>query len=281
MAFHALCRSRRPTTARPAGRLRPASPPATSRSRSSSRCSRRSSRSSPPSTASSPAWWISQEGTTVCVVADVFVTWTVGVARRRGLPRTRSSCRAARSARPSSSETTTANTTPCSAGLTRSGRLGARHILRLPELDTAAPDDEELAAALESTGRPFIWAIRPPVGFDIYQRRVPRRVAAGRVRAAGARPRRSRVGAAASSRTHDASTGAFLSHCGWNSVLESLTCGVLVVGWPLSVVARVMGDTAEVAARVRKVKKVMEMAWAEGEGDGHSPFHIVSYFNFF
>jgi len=93
----------------------------------------------------------------------------------------------------------------------------------------------ELARGLESSGRPFIWVVRPPVesdgakGFraewlpDDFEERV---AAAGQgVVVRGWAPQM-RILA-------HASTGAFLSHCGWNSVLESLWHGVPVVGWPL------------------------------------------------
>jgi hypothetical protein len=93
----------------------------------------------------------------------------------------------------------------------------------------------ELARGLEASGRPFIWVMRPPVesdgakGFraewlpDGFEERVS---AAGQgVVVRGWAPQ-VRILA------HE-STGAFLSHCGWNSVLESLWHGVPVLAWPL------------------------------------------------
>ncbi|XP_024016735.1 UDP-glycosyltransferase 89A2 [Eutrema salsugineum] len=48
--------------------------------------------------------------------------------------------------------------------------------------------------------------------------------------------------------------GGFLSHCGWNSVLEGLTCGVTVLTWPMEadqfVNARLLVEDLGVAVRV-------------------------------
>ncbi|KAG5029652.1 Anthocyanidin 3-O-glucosyltransferase 5 [Glycine soja] len=52
-----------------------------------------------------------------------------------------------------------------------------------------------------------------------------------------------------------ASTGAFVSHCGWNSTLESVANGVPVIAWPLYAEQRMNGTTVEedvgVGVRVR------------------------------
>ncbi|XP_066313992.1 UDP-glycosyltransferase 92A1-like [Miscanthus floridulus] len=167
----------------------------------------------------------------------------------------------------------------------------------------------ELALALESAGRPFIWAVRPPVGHDIK----------GDFRADQWLPDGFEERARTSNRgllvrgwapqvriLAHASTGAFLSHCGWNSVLESVTHGVPIIGWPLSseqfynanmlkeewgvcvevargdvedtvvsraalfdVVETVMGQTAKAAEmrrQLREIKEVMEVSWKEGSG---------------
>lgn len=83
---------------------------------------------------------------------------------------------------------------------------------------------KEIADALERTGLRFVWSIRQdppesvlPEGF------VDRMAGIGKVM--GWAPQ-------AEILEHPA-TGGFVSHCGWNSVLESLWNGVAVATWPM------------------------------------------------
>ncbi|KAK8461552.1 hypothetical protein SEVIR_1G056600v4 [Setaria viridis] len=81
----------------------------------------------------------------------------------------------------------------------------------------------EMAHGLASTGRPFLWVVRPdtqphlPPGF-------PASVAAGRGAVVAWSPQE-RVLA-------HPSTACFLTHCGWNSTLETVAAGVPVVAFP-------------------------------------------------
>ncbi|GJM95897.1 hypothetical protein PR202_ga12684 [Eleusine coracana subsp. coracana] len=148
----------------------------------------------------------------------------------------------------------------------------------------------ELASALESTGRPFVWAIRPPIGFDIggefWDEWLPEGFEA-RARASKRRPRPG-MGAA------------------------SLSRGVPIIGWPLGaeqfynvrmlaeewgvcvelargnmessvdavkrsnvaeVLETVMGETAESVAmrrRVAEVQKMLKAAWAADGGSSRT-----------
>uniref|UniRef100_A0ACD5US64 Uncharacterized protein n=1 Tax=Avena sativa TaxID=4498 RepID=A0ACD5US64_AVESA len=93
----------------------------------------------------------------------------------------------------------------------------------------------ELALGLEASGRPFLWVLRPPLGLDATDGFKPEWLPPGfEERTAKANRGLLVRGWAPQARIlAHASTAAFMSHCGWNSILESLYHGVPLIGWPL------------------------------------------------
>ncbi|KAK2431312.1 UDP-glycosyltransferase 92A1 [Trifolium repens] len=93
-----------------------------------------------------------------------------------------------------------------------------------------------LAKGLEESEKLFIWVIRPPVGFDMNGEFKAEWLPEGFEERMTHSKRGLLVhkwGPQLEILSHK-STGAFLSHCGWNSVLESLSYGVPIIGWPLA-----------------------------------------------
>ncbi|KAI3960187.1 hypothetical protein MKW98_016911 [Papaver atlanticum] len=93
----------------------------------------------------------------------------------------------------------------------------------------------ELALGLEKSGKSFIWILRPPSEFDIKPEFKSEWLPEGffeRMNASNKGLLVKKWAPQLEILSHK-STGAFLSHCGWNSVLESLSQGVHIIGWPL------------------------------------------------
>ncbi|KAF3434082.1 hypothetical protein FNV43_RR25185 [Rhamnella rubrinervis] len=95
----------------------------------------------------------------------------------------------------------------------------------------------ELALALETSCKNFIWVVRPPFGFDInsefranewlpegFEGRIKESMRGLVVR---------KWAPQVDILSHEA-VSAFLSHCGWNSVMEALGQGVPILGWPVA-----------------------------------------------
>ncbi|GJM96585.1 hypothetical protein PR202_ga13439 [Eleusine coracana subsp. coracana] len=109
----------------------------------------------------------------------------------------------------------------------------------------------ELALGLEASNQPFLWVVRSSdagVPDEAWERRV-----AGRgVVVRGWAPQLAVL-------AHP-SVGAFLTHCGWNSVLEAASAGVPVLTWPLVfeqfINERLVTEVAAFGARV----------WDDGAG---------------
>ncbi|XP_059310458.1 UDP-glycosyltransferase 92A1-like [Lycium ferocissimum] len=97
----------------------------------------------------------------------------------------------------------------------------------------------ELAKALDNaSGVNFIWVVRPPLGFDINMEfRAEEWLPEGFVQRVFEDQNGGLIVPKWAPQVEilaHKSVGAFLTHCGWNSVLESLGNGVPLLGWPIA-----------------------------------------------
>ncbi|GMP37412.1 hypothetical protein CsSME_00009105 [Camellia sinensis var. sinensis] len=107
--------------------------------------------------------------------------------------------------------------------------FGSQNTISLPQMN-------QLAMGLEASGKPFIWVARPPLEFSVTEEFNADWLPDGfeeRIRAENQGMLLHKWPPQQEILSHK-STGAFLSHCGWNSIIESLSQGVPIIGWPLA-----------------------------------------------
>ncbi|KAL3621648.1 hypothetical protein CASFOL_036560 [Castilleja foliolosa] len=138
-----------------------------------------------------------------------------------------------------------------------------------------------LAMGLEDSKTPFIWVIRPPIGFDLKGEFKPEWLPHEFEKRTGEKRQGLVVHGWAPQLEIlcHGSTGAFMSHCGWNSTVESLSQGVPMIGWPLAaeqgynakMLVEEMGVCVEITRGVDSkinregVKEVVEKVMGRGE----------------
>nr|KAJ0202738.1 hypothetical protein LSAT_V11C500282850 [Lactuca sativa] len=101
---------------------------------------------------------------------------------------------------------------------------------------TSLSDDEirELANGLENSQHKFIWVLRDADKGDIFDGEVRRvELPKGFEERLGAQGLVVREWAPQLEILAHPATGGFMSHCGWNSSMESITMGVPITAWPM------------------------------------------------
>ncbi|KAH0463239.1 hypothetical protein IEQ34_007821 [Dendrobium chrysotoxum] len=127
---------------------------------------------------------------------------------------------------------------------------------------------EQLASGLHRSGHRFLWVLRDADRADIFafesnSRRLPARFekvveGVGKV-VRGWVPQLEVL-------AHWA-TGRFMSHCGWNSCMEAVSCGVPVMAWPMHLDqpanARLLAEGLKVGVVVREWDRRREVVAAK------------------
>ena len=138
---------------------------------------------------------------------------------------------------------------------------------------------KEIANGLEQSGQRFLWVLRQPPkekgGFPTEYGNVElvlpegfldRTASIGKV--VGWVPQLAVL-------SHPA-VGGFVSHCGWNSILESIWCGVPIAPWPLAAeqqlnafqLVKELGIAVEISLDYNEAKEHQELLRAEEIGKG-------------
>ncbi|KAM0832973.1 hypothetical protein ACQ4PT_064557 [Festuca glaucescens] len=104
---------------------------------------------------------------------------------------------------------------------------------------------DELALGLEASGKPFLWVVRAAEGWE------------GRV---GNRGSLLTAWAPQTAILGHLAVGAFVTHCGWNSVLETVAAGVPVLTWPM------VFEQFITERLLTEVLRIGERLWPHGAG---------------
>ncbi|XWS34238.1 hypothetical protein CRYUN_Cryun21dG0023200 [Craigia yunnanensis] len=149
--------------------------------------------------------------------------------------------------------------------------FGSQKLLRKEQM-------KALANGLEKSGVRFIWVVKLGTiqqqddGYGVVPEGFEERIAGRGLVIKGWAPQVLIL-------SHKA-VGGFLSHCGWNSVLEGIVSGVMILAWPMEadqfVIARLLVDDMGVAVRVcegadsvpdsDKLRQVIAESMTEGGG---------------